>query len=446
MAMADKAVADKATKFILLVISIVALLRPLLIQQIDGEVRDICSFIHWGSAGLIVICEVIASTTFTALVSQYTIESFGSKSNTVMRIAWVANMALDGFKSFLHVPKGQEYALSLVSFTWPVFTFSWPVFTFISLTISLIIYASPPKYFKFEMGKIALMMAICDSATSLIQRETANSKWKKIFTYCQLVGKLISIPIVYLAMTKMSSADKKTFADLTKELRHKIISWLTPVVKAPLSPLVVLKSVLHFVIYERSPKLLVAVAQLGRTFAYATFICLAGARTTSASWWGPVILPLNVLIPSVGVHLAAPIWLWLLDTDSPTIELLTRTITKTTGFGLCLILIGYYIPFIQGHTMAIAVTCLVSTDLLFDQLMTLLELDAGQIALQKTFDSLLLPIMTIVLGLNSRIGTNIETGNKQYADKAIGSFNSILLVTISISLVALYRLWKTKKD
>jgi hypothetical protein len=252
-------------------------------------------------------------------------------------------------------------------------------------------------------------------------------------------------------------------------------------------------------------KVFVVAAQLGRTFSYATFICLARAITQEPEswwgpvilplniiiplvciichlisinmnmyvwhsllgsnsltiniltktvgfglclllwWWGPVILPLNIIIPLVSIHIAAPVWLMLLGPDSLTIELLTRTISKTTGFGLCLLLIGFFVPFAQGYLMAIAVTCLVSTDILFDQLMPLLELNAGQVALQKTTDSLLLPSMTLMMSLNSQIGKDSD-GNIQYADKALRSFHLILLVTTTISVVALQLLSKTKKD
>lgn len=66
--------------FILLVIASVSLLRPLLIQQIQDQLDDAWYHMVLTLAALIVVAEVIASTTFTAIVSQYTIKSFGSKS------------------------------------------------------------------------------------------------------------------------------------------------------------------------------------------------------------------------------------------------------------------------------------------------------------------------------------------------------------------------------
>lgn len=376
----------------------VAILRPWLMHQID-DVTTSWSFVT--VCLCVVVCEVIASTTFTALVSQYTIKSYSSKLPWAMFIAWVANMTLDGLNSFLRIRQGQQLAAWLVSEYWPVLAIT-----------CLTILVSPPKLFKFEIAKIALLMLVCDAATAQLQYENVPVPgWKDMFSTCQLVGKLMSLPIVYFAM---SFTDKRS---------------------------VTTKNTCDF-----KSKVFVVAAQLGRTFSYATFICLARAITQEPeSWWGPVILPLNISIPLVGIHIAAPVWLMLLGPDSLTIELLTRTISKTTAFGLCLLLIGFFVPFAQGYLMAIAVTCLVSTDILFDQLMPLLGLNAGQVALQKTTDSLLLPSMTLMMSLNSQIGKDSD-GNIQYADKALRSFHLILLVTTTISVVALQLLSKTKKD
>ena len=162
-------------KFILLTISIVALLRPWLIRQIDG-VNDSWSFTT--GCLCIVVCEVIASTTFTALVSQYTIESYSSKLPWAMFIAWVANMTLDGLNSFLRIRQGQQLALWLVSEYWPILAIT-----------CLTIYVSPPKFFKFEIAKIALLMLVCDAATAQLQYDNVPVPgWKDQFSTCQLVG------------------------------------------------------------------------------------------------------------------------------------------------------------------------------------------------------------------------------------------------------------------
>lgn len=190
---------------------------------------------------------------------------------------------------------------------------------------------------------------------------------------------------------------------------------------------------------EQTSKWFIIAAQFGRTFAYATFICLARARTTNELWWGSIRLPLNIVIPLVGIHLTTPLWLWYVGDRKENTEFLTRTIFLTTSFGFILLVVGF-IPFFQGHCMAMAVTVLVSSDWLFDQLMTLVGLNDGEIALQKTFDSLLLPTMVVLLNLNKYIGKGLV------ADEAINTFHLILVITTGLSLCVIFFMQKSKID
>ena len=401
---------DSKMSFTLLVIASVSLLRPLLIQQMQDQLDDAWSYMVLTSAALIVVAEVIASTTFTAIVSQYTIKSFGSKSWFVMMMAWIANMALDGIGQFLRIPAGQKIALLLVS-----------EYTFLVIIVPMLLMATLPRFCKFlsvasiANVMLALLMATCDAATGQLRFQTSTDfamvtitflkfsmqmGWKDTFSYCQLVGKILSFPIVYKTMKSSNPIPKKN---------------------------------------EQTSKWFIITAQFGRTFAYATFICLARARTTNASWWGSIWLPLNIVIPFVGIHLTTPFWLWYVGDRKKNTEFLIRTIFLATSFGFILLVVGF-IPFFQGHCMAVAVTVLVSSDWLFDQLMTLVGLNDGEIALQKTFDSLLLPTMVVLLNLNKYIGKGLV------ADEAINTFHLILVITTGLSLCVIFFMQKSKID
>ena len=88
----------------------------------------------------------------------------------------------------------------------------------------------------------------------------------------------------------------------------------------------------------------------------------------------------------------------------------------------------------KGHILAITIIILVSTDILFDQLMVDLGLSRGELALQKCIDSCIIPIMKhkYILDIHSHIGKNL------FADELINNIYNILLLMICFSLIAIH--------
>ena len=169
--------------------------------------------------------------------------------------------------------------------------------------------------------------------------------------------------------------------------------------------------------------------QVVTRLAFSAYIVLARSSPDSL-WWGQKLGPMNLVIPLIGIHLTAPLWGYLLG-KIPTKESLVKAIGITFTLASFLLLLGTFVPEFKGELMALAVMMLVSTDILFDLMTERTDLSPGLVATQKRMDSLLVPLMRLLLSAHLFIGKGLNS------DPVILWYHSILMVASVVSLAAL---------